>query len=111
MVAKTGEAYVAPNTSSSLISGNNNLFFGSGGATPAQFTTNFPVDPGFANLPIADFHLIPGSLAKGAGVNTGITHDFDGNPRSGVAFDLGAYQAVSTTPRPNPPTGVHVLAH
>ncbi|MBZ5523667.1 MAG: IPT/TIG domain-containing protein [Acidobacteriia bacterium] len=111
IIGKTGEHYVAGNTSNTLISGSNNLFFGAG-AAPAQFTANLNVDPQVANLPVLDFHLTATSPAKDAGVNTGITHDFDGNPRpAGAAFDIGAFELASTAPRPNPPTAVHLVVH
>jgi len=112
IIAKAGENYVAGNTSNALISGNNNLFFGAG-AAPTQFTGNINSDPQVANLSLLDFHLTSPSPAKSAGVNTGITHDFDGDPRptGGVAFDIGAFELVSTAPRPNPPTGVRLVVH
>ncbi|MBZ5523664.1 MAG: hypothetical protein LAP21_15630 [Acidobacteriia bacterium] len=94
-----------------MISGSNNLFFGAG-AAPAQFTTSLNADPLVANLAVLNFHLTATSPAKDAGVNTGITHDFDGNPRpAGAAFDIGAFELVSTAPRPNPPTSVHLVVH
>jgi IPT/TIG domain len=108
ILGKTGESYVAPNTSNTLISGSNNLFFGSG-AAPAQFTANLTSDPLLANLALLDFHLTSGSPAKDTGVNTGITHDFDGNPRpSGAAYDVGAYEFTTAVARPNPPTNLAV---
>ena len=39
-----------------------------------------------------DFHLQPGSPALGAGINTGLLIDLDGNPRPTASPDLGCYQ-------------------
>lgn len=109
--AKAGESYVSSNTTNSLISGSNNLFFGVG-AAPAQFTVSLNTDPLFSNPAILDLHLTSGSPAKDAGVATGITHDYDGNPRpAGAAFDAGAYELTVAVARPNPPTNVHVVVH
>jgi hypothetical protein len=111
ILEKTGESYITPNTTNALISGSNNLFFGAGVA-PAQFTASLNSDPLAANLALLDFHLTSGSPAKDAGVNTGITHDFDGNPRpSGAADDIGAYEFTTAVVRPNPPTNLSVSVH
>ena len=111
IVVKAGEVYVAPNTSASLISGSNNLFFGAG-AAPAQFTASITGDPLFLNLPVLDFHINTASPARDAGVNTGITHDFAGNPRpSGAAYDIGAYEFTTAVNRPNPPTNLVATPH
>lgn len=53
------------------------------------------VDPMFVSSGTGDFHLKAGSPAIGAGVDTGIAYDFDGNLRTG--YDLGALAASSTS--------------
>jgi hypothetical protein len=44
-----------------------------------------------------DFHLTSTSLARGTGVNVGLTRDFEGNPVSGTP-DMGIYQYIVPVP-------------
>ena len=61
-------------------------------ATPACVHTAPRVgDPLFVNAASHDFHVLAGSVAIDAGVDTGITTDGDGLARSGP-FDLGAFE-------------------
>lgn len=51
-------------------------------------------DPSFVNPAGGDYHIGPKSAAIDAGVDAGITHDIDGDPRPiGPAFDIGADEA------------------
>jgi hypothetical protein len=90
---KPSENYLEYWTRSSLVSGSNNLWFGSGRG-PSQFSGNLNVDPKFADLGAFDFHLQQGSPATHAGVETGVTTDFDGRPRN---HSLGAFEPVEPT--------------
>jgi parallel beta-helix repeat protein len=57
----------------------------------------------FVNEPARDYHLVAGSAPIGAGVNTGITTDFDGVQRPpGGPYDIGAYEYVGPTATPTP---------
>ena len=50
-------------------------------------------DPLFVDPKNADFHLQPGSPCKDAGVDVGLTTDFEGNPMpQGSAVDIGVYE-------------------
>ncbi len=52
-------------------------------------------DPLFVNVAGADFHLQAGSPGIDAGIDVGLTEDFEGNPVPvGGAPDIGAYEAV-----------------
>ena len=60
-------------------------------------------DPLFVDPDNGNFNLIPGSLAIDAGVDIGLTQDFEGNPIPlGSAPDIGAYESISSNP--NNPT-------
>jgi hypothetical protein len=49
------------------------------------------IDPLFISF--SNFHLLPASPAINAGIDVGLTSDFDGNPvPSGLAPDIGAYE-------------------
>ena len=88
------ELYVAKDSASGLVTGNHNLLFG-GGAAPSFLTASVTGDPKLANPSSADFHLMTGSAAIGAGVMIPATTDFDGNARpQGSAWDIGAYAFV-----------------
>ncbi len=50
-------------------------------------------DPSFANRPAHDYHIGPGSIMAGRGLDLGVTTDVDGDPRPapvGTLPDLGA---------------------
>jgi parallel beta-helix repeat protein len=64
-------------------------------------------DPQFINPGNADFHLRSNSPAIDAGVDVGVTDDFDGNVRpQGPTPDIGAFEyvgsAATPTPQPSP---------
>jgi hypothetical protein len=88
--ATGGETYFAKDSVAKLASGSNNLWFGAGGA-PAGFTASVTANPMLAKAPGADFHLLGGSPAIGAGIATKAAFDFDGTPR-GTSFDIGAFE-------------------
>jgi len=46
----------------------------------------------------SDFHLLSTSPAINAGTDVGITADYEGNPISGSAWDIGAYEFQVSTP-------------
>jgi hypothetical protein len=102
-----GEFYLQ---NGSNATGDHNVFFGSG-AAPAAFTSSINSDPLFASLGSFNFHLQSSSPAVDAGVNTGVTTDFDGILRpQGKAFDLGAFEFLnSTVVKPNPPSNLAVV--
>ncbi|HNY76794.1 MAG: right-handed parallel beta-helix repeat-containing protein [Sedimentisphaerales bacterium] len=53
-------------------------------------------DPGFVDAAGADFHLRTSSVAVDAGLDVGMTEDFDHNPvPAGRAVDIGAYEFIS----------------
>jgi hypothetical protein len=90
--ALSGERYLAG--TASLITGQNNLWFG-GGAAPAGFQASVASDPMFVNAAAFDFHLTATSPAIGKGIATAATTDYDGNPRPASGpTDIGAYEFV-----------------
>jgi hypothetical protein len=90
---KSSENYIEYRTRSSLVSGSNNLWYGSGRG-PSQFDGNLNADPKFADLGAFDFHLQAGSPAIHAGVDTSTATDFDGRPRN---HGLGAFEAIESS--------------
>jgi hypothetical protein len=61
-----------------------------GGPGSIYTATNLYGDPAFADPPAWDYHLTAGSAAIDAGVDAGVTSDFEGDPRpAGAAPDLG----------------------
>ncbi len=62
-----------------------------GGPGSIYTATNLYGDPAFADPSAWDYHLTAGSPAIDAGVNAGVTTDFEGDPRpAGAGYDLGA---------------------
>lgn len=71
-------------------------------------THSFNADPLFVSS--SNFHLLPTSPAINAGVDVGLTSDYDGNPKSGANWDIGAYEFQdSTVPvtTASVPTGIY----
>jgi hypothetical protein len=94
--ATSGESYLTPNTSSSWLSGSNNLFYGAG-AAPAPFQQPVNANPLLVNPAGYDFHLQAGSPAIGTGINTGVAKDYDGVPRPQAgSYDIGAFEYSGT---------------
>src|SRR5262249_28607339 len=91
---RSSENYLEYWTRSSLVSGSNNLWFGSGRA-PSQFSGSVNADPKFADLGAFDFHLQAGSPAAHAGVETGVPTDFYGRPRN---HGLRAFEPIDSPP-------------
>jgi hypothetical protein len=92
VLARTGERYIAG--TASLITGQNNLFFGVG-APPAGLMASVSMDPLLSNAAGFDFHLTANSPAIGKGIATSAATDYDGNPRPASGpTDIGAYQFV-----------------
>ena len=54
-------------------------------------------DPQFASIITPDFHLQNTSLVINAGTDVGLTTDYEGNPKSGPNFDIGAYEFQDST--------------
>ena len=84
-----------------------NLFFGNGRA-PSQCTHALSADPLFVNPGSGDLHLQPGSPAIAAGPSTGIAFDFDGVPRPGAAYSLGACEPGTLLKRPGSPANLKI---
>jgi cell division septation protein DedD len=100
----TGESYLAPNSLATRFSGSNNLFFGAG-VTPAFSTASLNANPNFVNAASANFQLLATSPAIDHGMNTGINRDIVQVLRpTGGAYDMGAYEFISTAVAPPPPT-------
>jgi hypothetical protein len=91
---RTGESYVTTNTSTSVLSGSNDLFWGAG-AMPAPFGSSVDADPLFIDVANANFHVQPSSPAIDAGTKTGVASDYEGVSRPlGPADDIGAYESA-----------------
>ena len=67
-----------------------------GSGTVRTGTVNVRGDPAFVDPDVGDYHILPDSAARDAGVDAGITTDIDGDPRPyGPAPDIGADEYVS----------------
>ena len=88
----SGESYLNPNATASLLSGSNNLWFGLS-AAPSQTTGNIASDALFVSTG-SNFQLQAGSPAVDAGVTiSGLLYDIIGTSRpQGSAYDIGAYE-------------------
>ncbi|HVM76745.1 MAG TPA: Ig-like domain-containing protein, partial [Candidatus Paceibacterota bacterium] len=113
-------------TACPILSGNNNVMFGSGAPTfPSIFLNSLNVDPKFASPSTFDLHLQAGSPAVGAGLTT-ITdrtggysipapiYDVDGRVRPATP-SIGAYEVSSgtlppDTTAPTTPSGLTATA-
>jgi hypothetical protein len=103
----TGERYVALG-SSRTPTGNNNLCYGTGSACPSSLTASISANPLFTSISTGDYRLQTGSPAIDKGVSTGTGLDMVGTARpKGAAYDIGAYEAVSTS---GPVIGVNLTA-
>ncbi len=83
-------------TAGSTVTLENTLWYNNGadigGAGTIISHTSLIGDPAFVNPAAWDYHLGPHSAAVDAGVDAGVTTDLDGNPRSDLAPDIGAYE-------------------
>jgi hypothetical protein len=69
-----------------------NLYYLANCQTPPAAHDLKDVDPKFVATD-TDFHLQSSSPAKDAGIDVGVTFDFDGLPRPyGTKYDIGAYE-------------------
>jgi hypothetical protein len=76
----------------SLITGTHNLFWNNN-TNPNLLNNPVQADPHLVNPSGGDYHLGGGSAAVDAGVNAGVTTDYDSNPRPiGTGYDIGAYE-------------------
>jgi hypothetical protein len=104
--------YLSSDSSSSLVSGSNNLCFGSG-ACPSSFASgSISADPLFVSLANHNFALQSLSPAVGAAAAsksapTDITGALRPTPPSIGAYELGGTGVVPT--KPNPPTNLSVI--
>ena len=80
------------------IQGSNNLFFGSGAAPRSPNIANsINADPRFVNAGQFNFHLQPGSPARGRGIQTSRRTDRDGiAPGGSEGYGLGAFEYVAS---------------
>jgi len=94
VTASPMQMYLAKDSATGLVTGSNNVFFGSGGAPPG-LTASVSGDPAFAGAAAHDFHLTAASAAIGKGIAASAATDVDGNARpQGQSFDIGAYEFV-----------------
>ncbi len=98
-VLVSGQNYYAPDSGNGNITGSNNLWFGRGNG-PSGLTGNINADPKFVDVASRNLRLLSGSPGIDAGVNTALTRDFDGDPRS--VIDVGAFEYVGSGPPPLP---------
>jgi hypothetical protein len=68
---------------------------GSGFTASHNLFTTDEAAPKFVNAAAGDFHLRADSPARDAGTNAGATADFEGDPRSDGAVDIGADEYVA----------------
>ena len=75
--------------------GYDNLIQITGGSV--MISNNIQSPPyGMVDYQNLNFHLSPGSPLTDKGINSGITDDYDGNPRpQGTGFDIGAFEYSS----------------
>jgi len=108
IAASSSEKYINQDSGWTLtgtLTADHNLYYGSTQPIPSwdDITTRITLDPKVVDLTNYDFHLLSDSPAIDAGVNTGISRDYDGNPRpKGKAYDIGAYEYSIPTPVLNP---------
>jgi hypothetical protein len=108
----SGESYLNPNSSGSMLSGSNNIWFGASSSVIQALTGNILSNPLLVN-PGADFKLQSTSPAVGAGTTSRQSaFDLNGGPRPNPPA-IGAYEyaAASSAQRPNPPTGLTVIVN
>jgi hypothetical protein len=92
VLALPGQHYITADSTTSLISGSHNLWFGAGPG-PDFLDGNIDADPLLTDPEGLDFHLTPGSPAIDAGVALDLAFDFGGIFRpQGAAIDVGAYE-------------------
>jgi len=99
----SGETYLAPNSTTAVFSGSNNLFFGAG-AIPTFSSASKNGDPKFVAAG-SNFRLQAGSPAIDAGLNSGFSRDIVQVARpQGTGYDMGAYEytGASSSPTPTP---------
>lgn len=110
--ATTRLVWVDSNSVTGFVSNNNNYYSTSPGTyfgvvgsnnytTWENWRATYDSDsinsnPLFVN-PTSDFSLQHTSPAINAGTNVGLTTDFEGNPKSGPNFDIGAYEFQDST--------------
>jgi hypothetical protein len=104
--------YLSPDSSSSLVTGSNNLCFGSG-ACPSSFAaSSVSADPLFIatanhNFALQNSSPAVGSAAASKSAATDITGALRPTPPSIGAYELGGAGVIST--KPNPPTNLSVI--
>jgi hypothetical protein len=92
VVALGDEPFVEPSSSTELITGTHNLWYGADVA-PTYLTGNLEADPLFVDLVGRDLRLRHGSPALDSGVDAGVVADHLGVTRpQGGGFDRGAYE-------------------
>jgi hypothetical protein len=113
VVATSSDAggYLSSDSTTTLVSGSDNLCFGAG-SCPASFGSgSVNVDPLFVLAAANNFHLLSGSAAIGAGTGAkSSSFDHDGLIRP-TSPSIGAYELTSgaVAQRPTPPTNLSIL--